>query len=294
MYSKLNKTISIIIVTYFSDYFINDCLSSLFYYNDIDENSLEIIVVDNGPCATSFLKDALKQFNYVRLIENPKNGGFGQGNNIGADASSGELLLFLNPDTKFVEPVFSEVINIFNNNYDVRAVGCQLIDSEGRRNNTYGYFPENENIFTLITDKYVFKPLGYIPKHSVYPWGADFFVRREDFYAAGKFDEKFFLCFEEADLCKRLENRKTYICNKKILHYEGHTTEDQSIRFDVWLQSLQLYHKKYGYDLTKTLRKYHFILLARLVRCFFSKQDRVDVRGMIKKIKILREYSLEV
>lgn len=281
------KILSIIIVTYCSDDYINECLDSIYSHNDLCENAIEVIVVDNSPHTSDLLKYTVKQFLNVRLIANPKNAGFGQGNNIGADAASGEILLFLNPDTKLTEPVFYEVVKHFNKHENIGAIGCQLVDGEGRENNTYGYFPEKWNIFVSIIDKCIFKPLEYIPKSSIYPWGANYFVRRKDFYAAGKFDEEFFLCFEEADLCKRIRPKGTHIIKKKIIHYGGHTTVETNKRFDAWLKSLSLYHKKYGYNLNRTLIRYKLALLLPLTRCFLLGQDHHNFQNMINRLTFL-------
>jgi len=284
------KTLSIIIVTYCSDDFISDCLSSIYSYNDLGDEEIEVIIVDNSPSASNLMKQIVGKFPNVRLISNPKNGGFGQGNNVGAVAASGKILLFLNPDTKFIEPVFCEVIKHFGNG-NVRAVGCQLVDGEGHKTNTYGYFPEKWSLLVSIIDKCVFKPLGYIPKFSIYPWGANFFVRRKDFYAAGKFDEGLFLFHEESDLCQRLSPKETHIIKQKIIHYGGHTSIENSKRFEVWLKSLVFYHEKYGYDLNQTLGRYKRALFLSLLRRFFLGQGCCDLRNMIGKLTSL-QHSL--
>lgn len=282
------KILSIIIVTYCSDSFIKECLASIYLHNDLNEKAIEVIIVDNSPHTTDYLKETVKWFPNVKLISNPENAGFGQGNNIGADAASGEILLFLNPDTKFIEAVFSEIVDRFRNNKKIGTTGCRLVDGEGNAIDSYGYFPEKWNPFLSILDKYIFKPLGYVPKNNIYPWGANLFVRRADFYAAGRFDEKFFLSHEEPDLCKRMLPKKTIIINKKIIHYEGHTISDKDKRFDVWMDSLVLYHKKYGCDLSKTLRRYQIFSSLALVRRLLLRKDCCDLKNQIKKIISLR------
>lgn len=278
--------LSIVIVTYNSDNFIVDCLSSIYSHNDLSDEIIEVIIVDNSPLTSNIIESTVNRFPNVRIISNPKNAGFGQGNNIGADLASGEILLFLNPDTKFIEPIFSEVVERFRNNDNIRAIGCQLIDGNGQKTNTYGYFPEKWNLAVSIIDKCIFTPLGYIPKHSTYPWGANLFVRRKDFYAAGKFDEKYFLFFEEADLCRRLKPEETYIINnKKIIHYGGHTNLENNKRFDAWLKSLSQYHKKYGYNLNNTLRHYQYALLLSIARCLVHGKDYQIFKNMIKKLQ---------
>ncbi len=283
------NAISVVIVTYCSDEYIKDCLDSIFLHCDLPDDELEVIVVDNSPSTSDFLISVVGSFSNTTLINNPKNMGFGQGNNVGADAACGKVLLFLNPDTKLIEPVFREAIDHLMKHPDVGAVGCRLIDGDGRSNDTYGYFPEKWNILVSMLDKCVFKPLKYIPKKSVYPWGANYFIARKDFYSAGKFDEDFFLCFEEADLCKRILPKRTHILNKKIIHYGGHTTDEASKRFDAWLESLRKYHVKHGYDLNRTLTRYRIAYYLPLVRCLITGGDYREFKRMINKLGTLKK-----
>jgi len=51
----------------------------------------------------------------VEIVRNPKNGRCGQGNNVEARLSTGKCLLFLNPDTDLIEPLFGFAISAFEN-----------------------------------------------------------------------------------------------------------------------------------------------------------------------------------
>ncbi len=85
--------VSAIIVAYHSGAVIGGCLDSL---AGIDE----IIVVDNAADDTLAARAASQGFRYIR---NPRNEGYGGGNNIGAAAASHDWLLLINPDGS-VEP----------------------------------------------------------------------------------------------------------------------------------------------------------------------------------------------
>jgi len=173
--------------------------------------------------------------------------------------------LFLNPDTKFVEPVFKEVIYHFENFPDIGLIGCRLIDATGRPSFTYGYLPEKRNILRDLTDKFLFQKIGYIPQKYIFPWGADLFIRKSDFIRAGMFDEKIFLCYEEADIYKRLKPNKTVILSKKIIHYEGHSTKITTVKYDSWGVSLIYYLKKYNYNISRTLKNLLYVFFVYIV-----------------------------
>src|SRR3954471_6348744 len=89
--------LSIIIVNWNSLEYTLECVASI--EQQVRDLTYEVIVVDNAsedaPCS------ALRQvFPWVRLYCLDQNLGFAAGNNFGAAVSSGDKLLFLNPDTK--------------------------------------------------------------------------------------------------------------------------------------------------------------------------------------------------
>ena len=103
-----NIELSVIIVSYKNLEIIVDCLNSIYKNNDIG-NYLEVIVVDNSP-EDNIYNYVADNFENVRIIKN-QNKGFGEGNNKGACIARGKYLLFLNPDTILVEPIFGFAIN---------------------------------------------------------------------------------------------------------------------------------------------------------------------------------------
>jgi GT2 family glycosyltransferase len=87
--------ISIIILNYNAGKLLNDCVSSIF---SSDIKDFEIIVVDNMSSDNSH-QECKKKFKNIILIENKKNLGYCEGNNVGLRVAKGEFVLILNPDT---------------------------------------------------------------------------------------------------------------------------------------------------------------------------------------------------
>jgi len=71
------------------------------------------------------------------------------------------------------------------------------------------------------------------PKHELDGWGlrqwvcgAALFVRREWFIRVGRFDERFWLFFEETDLCKRAEEQEKIILDLNLPIEHNSPTDD--------------------------------------------------------------------
>ncbi|GAB4484430.1 MAG: glycosyltransferase family 2 protein [Thermodesulfovibrionales bacterium] len=87
--------VSVIILNHNGRHLISECLDALFqgaYRNT------EVIVVDNGSTdgSVGFLRE--QYFGRIRLIENSRNLGFAEGNNLGFAAASGGYVALLNND----------------------------------------------------------------------------------------------------------------------------------------------------------------------------------------------------
>jgi len=99
--------ISVVIVNYNVEYFLDQCLSSL--RKAMKNIEGEIIVVDNnsvdGSCSM-----VRKKYPEVILIDNKDNKGFSSANNQGIKISKGEYVLILNPDTVVEDDTLTKVI----------------------------------------------------------------------------------------------------------------------------------------------------------------------------------------
>ena len=87
--------ISIIILNYNAGNLLDNCISSIF---DSNYKDFEIIVVDNMSSDNSHI-ECKKKYENIILIENEKNLGYCEGNNVGLRKAKGEFIVILNPDT---------------------------------------------------------------------------------------------------------------------------------------------------------------------------------------------------
>ncbi len=167
------------------------------------------------------------------LIANPSNRGLAAASNQGARAACGDVLLFLNPDTRAEGDPFSEICRAFVDHAEAVAVAPRLFDLEEEpRSGTELAPPDREDQRTfqlrrlpsLASDARHLLLLDHLlPNNSgrrreryaeanreeAFPVeqaaAAALAVRREAFERIGGFDERFFPAwFEDVDLCERL------------------------------------------------------------------------------------------
>lgn len=241
--------LSVIIVSYQSDAVILDCLDSIQRFNDLGKE-LEVVVVDNFQ--NSNLSNLIESIDYGFLLNYKladDNRGFGAGNNMGVNIASGEVMLFLNPDTILIENIFADVYEAIHSNSHL-IYGFSLIDKLGRLNNSYSFFYDSYIIYHALAVMKMFNYCYPIKKKwtnkYLWPWGAAFAINKEVFVSAGCFDENIFLCNEEPDLMQRIPQRHVYISDHKIIHLEGSGDVVSEYRYYNSLISFDYYMKKYN------------------------------------------------
>ncbi len=234
--------VSIIIVNYNTHELLRDCLISI--YKHTTEINFEVIVSDNGSVDGSI--EMLKQdFPQVVLIENNANLGFGRANNRGLAIAKGKYIFYLNSDTVLLNNAVKFFYDYWENSPEkerIGALGCNLVDGEGRITHSWANFPDCNAViidsikanygmiklfcFKLIgkelpqktfNDKVIQKKIGEVD----FIIGADLFLRNNK---NAFFDEKIFLYTEEVDLQFQLQKeskKRLLIDGPVILHLEG-------------------------------------------------------------------------
>lgn len=278
--------LAIIIVSYKNIEIAIDCINSVYRYNDIG-SQLEVILVDNSPDHNVY-NAVMDKFSSVIGIKN-KNTGFGSGNNLGATKATGSYLLFLNPDTILVEPVFEFAIKKFEQHPKLSMFGLKLISEKMTRNMSFYLINGGGAISSMITK--LCNALDIYVDGMMYVSGANMFVRHEDFIQCGQFDEKIFMYYEEADLTRRLrmQGKSTaYFKDKRIIHLEGGTSSDGELALRRRLDSAIYYNLKHSKN-PKTI-------FARELRLNYIKLVIYRLTGMGEinqinlNINILLEY----
>ncbi|MFC4688701.1 glycosyltransferase [Epilithonimonas pallida] len=251
------KDISIIIVTYNSQDLILDCVKSIYQYLDIPESNLEVIIVDNSNFDNNKkLRDTLEPYSdKVIIYDNPKNGGYGQGNNIGINNAKGKICCVMNPDVRFSMPLIKNSIDFFSRNNTLA-----LLSYKQRSSSDISFYikPESRpSIGNAVWTKIINKLNLFSIKHN-YLSGAFFFTDKAKFQEIGMFDEAIFLYHEEPDISNRIIKKNYNIIFDPSKEYI-HLTENRGLNekaFYEELKSLDYYIKKYHLDRKNIFSKY--------------------------------------
>lgn len=198
------KLISIVIVTYNSESLIKECLDSIFRYNDIGD-ALEIIVVDNNSTNSDLLINTIKSYYpTVICIKNEKNGGYGQGNNIGIENAHAPIILIMNPDVRLIMPIFKTAIRHFKENQNLVMLGMKQFKSANIKSNSFIAGGLTMNPFIVIFLTKILNKLDIFLSNCMYIEGACFFIHKSKFINVGCFDENLFMYGEEIDIMTRI------------------------------------------------------------------------------------------
>lgn len=223
--------ISILIVNYRCWEKLSACLDSLLTAHQ-NAFTTEIIVVDNQSNDGKLVTFS-ESYPTVTFVENTGNLGFANGCNLAADHATGEVLLFLNPDTLVTPDQLSELLASKNKLPEVGLLSCRQLDGKGRNQRAFGYFDSLWTTFGLtraivqhlFPRKYP-SPRADLKEVTECDWisGSVVMIHRDHYNLLSGWDDSFWMYCEDVDLCKRAwqNNLKVaYEPNVAITHLHG-------------------------------------------------------------------------
>ena len=254
---------SFIIVNYRSATLLPACFSSL--QNITIPGKHECIVVNNDPREQSALVELQKKFNFT-LLSLDRNRGFGFATNRGAERARGNILVFLNPDARFLSGNLSDIDNAFKRHASLGIIGMKLfIEPEKPQPWSAGKPVTLLNIirnhFGLSASAALWNTLK--PRKVSWVSGAALAIPRTLFFRIHGFDERFFLYYEDVDLCariRRMNKSVLFIPNIRVLHrgsgsMEGAETPQKQAYFISQDRYFSLHRPRCERLLLKCLRK---------------------------------------
>lgn len=244
-----------------------------------------IVVADNA--SNDQPERLVQRFPQIRLLLSKKNLGYSKAINRALQECHSAYIVIMNPDTLVLNGFFADVLNYIENNKEVGVVGPKIFDSDGSVQGSARRFPTpwsyafgRKSPITRIFPKNRMTQKEFMcfdcagTKEIPVDWvsGACMVIRREVFDAVGGFDERFFLYWEDTDLCKRISAagwRVVYYPKAEIKHLVGVSSSKSPLRSICHFHHscYKLFEKHTRWP-TRILVPVTFFALA--ARCFFA------------------------
>jgi GT2 family glycosyltransferase len=204
--------------------------------------SVEIVVVDNSLNADGTVDLLAREASHVRCLVPAENLGFGRGNNLGFRETSGECVLFLNPDTVCNAAALEHCLARVRSELGLGLLSPKLVQADGsmdlacRRSipTAWDGFCRASGLAARFPRQKLFSGynLTYLPEEGTYAVGAingAFMLGRREVFervadctsepeplapptchrptcnpSLAVFDERFFMYGDDLDLCLRV------------------------------------------------------------------------------------------
>jgi len=270
--------LSIIIVNYNVEHFLEQCLNSVLAARQ--DFAIEVIVVDNNSVDGS-LEMMAEKFPQITLIANKDNRGFSKANNQGIRIAKGEYILLLNPDTVVESDTFAKTIAFMDAHPEAGGLGVKMLDGKGN------FLPESKRgiptpaaafykMFGLSkifprSKRFAAYHQGHLSKDEVHEIdvlsGAFMLMRKSALDKVGLLDEDFFMYGEDIDLSYRIIKggfKNYYFPETRIIHYKGESTKKNTVNYVyVFYNAMVIFAKKH-YS-TKNARAFSFLINSAIV-----------------------------
>ena len=236
------------------------CINSIRKFVPAQEK-VQIIVIDNASGDGSV--EAIRESGVdVEIIENKENAGFGRANNAGLQRATGRVVLFLNSDTEITASTIPDLLNEFDAHPEVAAFGCKILGYDEVPQHSVRGFPTLGaylysdtflgvlGLFKGSHDRYRRKQFDFEQWQPIeVAMGAALAVRSEVVQQMQGFDPRFFMYFEEADLCRRIHDaghKLAYSPVPVVYHVGGASSRKSKARMMLVIrQSMFKYFRKH-------------------------------------------------
>lgn len=225
--------ISVVTVNYRTIDYTLKMLESLFAHHD--STGLEVFMVENASGDST--EELGHRFPKVRVLESKTNLGFAGGCNLAIKESTGDFVVLVNPDIIFDDNALEQLEGKMVTSPDVGIGGVSLKNLDGSQQDCVRAFPGTLNqLLLLLKFNHLFPNLApfrrWLMRGFDYGQSADvdqvmgalFCIRRELLEEIGLLDERFFMWYEEVDLCRRARSagwRVRYFADISARHKRG-------------------------------------------------------------------------
>ena len=260
--------VSIIIVNYNGKELLQKCLDSLLKVN---YDNFEIILVDNNS-TDGTVEFITKNYPSLIIIKLDSNKGFAEPNNVAAKISKGKYLLFLNNDTVVTPNFISEMVKVMETDKKIAVCQSLLLKPDGSVDSSGDFI---DHLGVVYNSKTKIDEIREVSSAR----GASMLVRSDIFEKLDGFDQKFFVTFEDVDLCWRswILGYRVLIIPTSIVYHEGGITIKK-------IKSEIAFHG-FKNQLAMKITNFEPILAIRNMMLFFG------IYG-IRELKIWLDYTI--
>jgi GT2 family glycosyltransferase len=277
------------------------------FADEMHDSPWEAVVIDNASSDGSSV--IAREFAPpATLIENRENVGFGRAVNQGIAATTAPLVLIMNPDCRLVAGAIAALRSELALHEYCAIAGPRILNPDGSVQGSArgdpdmltGLFGRSAALGRLlpwlpISRRNVVSDAAIRSGHEsiVVDWlsGACMLARREALQKVNGFDERYFLYWEDADLCKRLRAagcHVRYVPGATAIHRVGHSSKTaRAAAIRAFHKSAYLYYATHNAPAALDPKRY----VARALlgaRCWLQlrardarqvKDQRAEVRG---------------
>jgi len=279
--NKIYEDITIVTVLYDSSKLINDLLKNLINF--------KVIIVDNGN-NEQILKD-LSEFKNIKVISQKKNLGYGKAINFAFKDIKSKYFFVLNPDLVISEKSIYSLYNLMTKNPNAGIVAPITEPDE----DFYGLFPEKNT--KKITGQNEIRCKNLLKNAKIdgeicveVAKGCALLLNSEHFEKVGKFDERYFLFWEEIDLCRRFRSKKHSVIispSSLAIHKQGQSSKKSIKNFII-----KTFYSEYSPLIYFNVQKLSKFLIYKQIRYLFRSLTYLLIFNIKKSfINLIKLYA---
>lgn len=210
---------------------------------------VELVQVDNASSDSS-LATAKNWTGMITQIPNRENRGFAAALKQGFEVARGEFILVVNPDVRLQRSALTTLIHAIRSDARIGAVGPKLVGPTGEIEfvsarhlpNLRGAAFQAIGLHRLFA-RTSLDPFGYpaksygIERDVECLSGATMLIRRAALQESGGVDDRWFMYFEDIDICERLRRHgwRLRYCPEAVAEHRGAASSPRSAALSVWL-----------------------------------------------------------
>lgn len=229
--------VSIIIVNYNGERFLNECLSSVFR---TQYPNFEVVLIDNASTDNSvdFVNRVFAADKRLNIVTNSQNLGFGPANNVGFKHTRGNYIVFLNNDTSVEPEWLVTLVDAMEKDRTIGLAQSLILNMDGQTVQTAGML-FSDYLVRLYSVGLADEGYGdMFPDvfEVSFAMGASMIARRAFLKEIGLFDPKYARHYDDEYLSFRAwlaGKRVVTVSGSKVRHFgEGTSKRAHNVAFE--------------------------------------------------------------